>query len=69
MNEWLKDHFKTEELPSAEVLVRAYRVATLALREANKANFPNVDFNRLRRLIEEMEANAEICNILAENGI
>lgn len=67
MNAWLRNHFQSDELPPADILTSAYLAAVRVVADAGR--FPNADRATLSRLIEEMEADAEICNILAEQGI
>jgi hypothetical protein len=62
MNRWLKDHFQSDELPPKDVLQAAYDAAIRVLHDT--INYPNANRVILSRLIEEMEADPEICNIL-----
>lgn len=67
MNAWLRNHYQSDTLPPVDVLVTSYRSAQSVLH--NPVRYPNADRATLTRLVEEMEADAEICNILAEAGV
>jgi len=62
MNIWLRNHFQSDDLPPTDILRSSYEAACRVLQ--NPARFPNADFAMLTRLIEEMETDAEICNLI-----
>lgn len=67
MNTWLKNYFQSDDLPPTDVLISTYKAARRVV--TNREVFPLGNHRLLSRLIEEMEADPEICNILAENGV
>lgn len=62
MNVWLRNFFQSDELPPLDVVKSTYVSACKVLH--NKEKFPNADYPTLTRLVEEMEADPEICNII-----
>lgn len=62
MNTWLRNHFQSDTTPPADVLQKTYDAACDVLHHSNA--YPLADTKLLNRLIEEMEADAEICNLL-----
>jgi hypothetical protein len=62
MNDWLKNHFQSDEVPPKDILQSTYNSACLVIN--NPARFPKANRTVIMRLVEEMEASAEICNIL-----
>jgi len=62
MNDWLKAYFCSDELPRKTVLQATYNSACEILQ--NPAKYPKANRTVLTRLVEEMETDAEICNIL-----
>ena len=61
MNAWLKNYFQSDEVPSKEILQRTYDSACRTVQSGDDV-FGTLKL--MNRLIEEMEADAEICNII-----
>ena len=64
MSAWLKNYYQSDELPPRDIIVSGYCAAVRVLR--NPQRFPNADKTTLYTLIEELEADAEACQMLPD---